>query len=265
MYVIVPVASVGCGKSTIGKTLATVCGWGHVQNDDITGTNRRPKFLKAVLDSLENHNAVYADRNNSSHKERQELVDGLRKAHGQVTLIGLEFQVKGDAIPELKKVTQDRVFARKGHQTVSTDLLAAQKIYMIMGGFIKRFEPFTAQEHEEYAVIVEAPVLKNNTADNVLALLQQIKENEHTSPLLKDVEYTSEKVRDTVAALVAAETKSEEVLEKERQERQKNQKRKPSTKARGGPAKKQAKLGFSGKDTRKSAATAKTVDAPKTD
>ncbi|RDW27826.1 tRNA ligase kinase domain-domain-containing protein [Yarrowia lipolytica] len=243
-YVIVPVASVGCGKSTVGKTLASVCGFGQVQNDDITGTNRRPKFLQAILEQLESHQVVYADRNNSSVKERKELVDGLRKELGnEVDMVGLQFVHNQQTIPALKKITQERVFARKDHQTVSTATLAPQKIYMIMGGFIKRLEPFTDAEKKEYKLIVDLPVEKDNTADNVLRLLEKIKDNSATAPMLEDTKYTDQEVRDTVQNLIVSETKSEEVLQKEKEEREKNRKRKPADKSKG-PRKKQPKLTF---------------------
>lgn len=243
-YVIVPLASVGCGKSTVGKTLASVCGFGQVQNDDITGTNRRPKFLKAILEQLESHQVVFADRNNSSVKERKELVDGLKKALGNdVDLVGLQFVHNEQTIPALKKITQERVFARKDHQTVSTETLAPQKIYMIMGGFIKRLEPFTDEEKKEFKLTIDLPVEKDNTADNVLKLLKEIKENSDTAAMLEGVNYTDQEVRDSVQSLIASETKSAEVLQKEKQEREMNRKRKPSGKGKG-PQKKQPKWAF---------------------
>ncbi|KAG5356778.1 tRNA ligase 1 [Yarrowia sp. C11] len=244
-YVIVPIASVGCGKSTVGKTLASICGFGQVQNDDITGTNRRPKFLKAILEQLETHQVVFADRNNSSFKERKELVDGLRKELGsKVDMIGLQFVHTPETIPALKKITQQRVFARKDHQTVSTETLAPQKIYMIMGGFIKRLEPFTDEEKKEYKLIVDLPVEADNSADNVLKVLQAIKDNSDTAGILSDVNYTDEQVREAVQSLVVSETKSKEVLEAEQKEREKNRKRKPAAGKGTGPKKKQPKLDF---------------------
>ncbi|KAG5366457.1 tRNA ligase 1 [Yarrowia sp. B02] len=246
-YVIIPVASVGCGKSTIGKTLASVCGFGQVQNDDITGTNRRPKFLKAILEQLEDHRVVYADRNNSSFKERKELVDGLKKELGnEVGFVGLQFVHTEATVPALKKVTQERVFARKDHQTVSTEKLAPGKIYMIMGGFIKRLEPFTPEEKELFKLVVDLPVEKDNTADNVLKVLEQIGECEGTKGMLEDVTYTDGEIREKVQELIKNDTKSEEVLKKEKEEREKNRKRKPSEKS-GKPRKKQPKLSFDNK------------------
>lgn len=244
-YVIVPIASIGCGKSTVAKTLAKICAWGHVQNDDITGTNRRPKFLKAILEELKTHNVVFADRNNSSVKERKELEDGLRKELGpDVDFVGLQFVHSEKTIPELKKVTQERVFARKAHQTITTEALAPGKIYMIMGGFIKRLEPFTEEEKKEYKLIVDLPVLKDNSADNVLTVLQQIKSTESTEGMLEGVSYTDDQVREVVKELIEENTKSPEVLAKEKEEREKNRKRKPSTRGGKGPQKKQPKIAF---------------------
>lgn len=40
-YVLVPVATIGCGKTTVSRTLVELCGWGHVQNDDLL---KYPRF-----------------------------------------------------------------------------------------------------------------------------------------------------------------------------------------------------------------------------
>ena len=45
-FILVPISTIGCGKTTIGLALTSLFGWGHIQNDDITGPRRPPRFTK---------------------------------------------------------------------------------------------------------------------------------------------------------------------------------------------------------------------------
>ncbi|KAK0845657.1 tRNA ligase, partial [Friedmanniomyces endolithicus] len=40
--VLVPVATIGCGKTTVALALRQLFGWGHVQNDNITVKKSKP-------------------------------------------------------------------------------------------------------------------------------------------------------------------------------------------------------------------------------
>ncbi|KAL2129542.1 hypothetical protein VTI74DRAFT_7626 [Chaetomium olivicolor] len=137
--ILVPIATIGCGKTTIGLALASLFGWGHIQNDNITGARRPPRFTKAVLDQLQEFPAVFADRNNAMTHERKQLLTDVKVQHATARLVALHF-VHND-IDTIRKVTQDRVLARgDNHQTIqaATDM---NKVVGIMEGFIQRFEP----------------------------------------------------------------------------------------------------------------------------
>ncbi|KAH6635086.1 fungal tRNA ligase phosphodiesterase domain-containing protein [Chaetomium sp. MPI-SDFR-AT-0129] len=137
--ILVPIATIGCGKTTIALALASLFNWGHIQNDNITGPKRPPRFTKAVLDQLEEHYAVYADRNNALKHERRQLLMDVKTQHTSARLVALNF-VHND-IDAIRQVTQERVFARgDNHQTIqaATDM---NKVVGIMEGFIQRFEP----------------------------------------------------------------------------------------------------------------------------
>ncbi|KAJ8610040.1 hypothetical protein MRB53_038767 [Persea americana] len=78
--VLVPIATLGCGKTTIAIALTKLFGWGHEQNDNIQGKSNRPaRFVKALADSLTKHNVVIADRNNHQKRERTQLIADLDK------------------------------------------------------------------------------------------------------------------------------------------------------------------------------------------
>ncbi|KAK4126029.1 tRNA ligase [Parathielavia appendiculata] len=136
--ILVPIATIGCGKTTIGLALSSLFGWGHIQNDNITGPKRPPRFTRALLDELDEHAAVFADRNNAMKHERKQLINDVKMQHATARLVALNF-VHND-IDKIRQVTQDRVLARgDNHQTIqaATDM---GKVVGIMEGFIKRFE-----------------------------------------------------------------------------------------------------------------------------
>jgi tRNA ligase len=137
--ILVPIATIGCGKTTIGVALSKLFGWGHIQNDNITGPKRPPRFTKALLDQLEEFSAVFADRNNAMKHERKQLIHDVKMQHSTARLVALHF-VHHD-IDTIRRVTQDRVLQRgDNHQTIqaATDMT---KVASIMEGFIQRFEP----------------------------------------------------------------------------------------------------------------------------
>lgn len=139
--ILVPIATIGCGKTTIAIALSHLFDWGHVQNDNITGKGRPPRFTKEVLAQLEDKNVVFADRNNAQRHERQQILGDVKLTHPEVRLVALNFSHAPEMIEKIREVTQNRVFARgDNHQTIqaATDL---NKVKGIMEGFIHRFEP----------------------------------------------------------------------------------------------------------------------------
>lgn len=139
--ILVPIATIGCGKTTIALALSHLFGWGHVQNDNITGKNRPPRFTKEVLTQLDELPVVFADRNNASRHERKQIIQDVHSTHPHVRLIALNFVHNRATVDRLRQVTQDRVLSRgDNHQTLqaATDM---KKVVGIMEGFIQRFEP----------------------------------------------------------------------------------------------------------------------------
>lgn len=137
--ILVPIATIGCGKTTIAVALSKLFDFGHVQNDNITGSKRPPRFTKAVLEQLDQHRAVTADRNNAQKHERKQLLTDVKMQHGEARLVALNFV--HDDISKVREITQSRVFARgDNHQTIqaATD---PNKVKGIMEGFLARFEP----------------------------------------------------------------------------------------------------------------------------
>lgn len=139
--ILVPIATIGCGKTTIAVALQQLFGWGLVQNDNIMGKGRPPRFTKEVLTQLAEKPVVFADRNNAQRHERKQILDDVRIPHPEIRLVALNFVHSPEAISKIRETTQARVLARgDNHQTIqaATDM---KKVVGIMEGFINRFEP----------------------------------------------------------------------------------------------------------------------------
>ncbi|KAI0160862.1 tRNA ligase [Hypoxylon sp. FL1284] len=137
--VLVPVATIGCGKTTVGVSLTHLFGWGIVQNDNIQGKQRPAKMVQAVLSQLMEHPVVIADRNNAERREREQIINDVKWQHRDALLVALNF-AHGD-IDEIRRVTRERVLMRgDNHQTIQA-ASDQSKVVGIMENFIHRFQP----------------------------------------------------------------------------------------------------------------------------
>ena len=143
--VLVPVASIGCGKTTVALALVHLFGWGHVQNDNITGKANRPKqFATQVCNSLSANVAMIADRNNHQRRERKQIIDDVSQIIPTAKFVALHYvhDPKETMLPKIRKITQDRIFERgDNHQTIQAGTKSSGEIIGIMEGFLSRFEP----------------------------------------------------------------------------------------------------------------------------
>ncbi|EEP78627.1 conserved hypothetical protein [Uncinocarpus reesii 1704] len=141
--VLVPVASIGCGKTTVALALARLFGWGHIQNDNIQGKERPKKFAQGIRRSLLDHKAVIADRNNHQKRERRQIIDDVRSIVPEARFVALHYvhEPKGRLISTIRKVTRQRVLERgDNHQTIRAGSKSPDEIIGIMEGFLNRFE-----------------------------------------------------------------------------------------------------------------------------
>ncbi len=143
--ILLPVASIGCGKTTVAIALTKLFGWGHVQNDNITGKQNRPKqFCMLTTNTLADHPAMIADRNNHQKRERKQIMDDVLQIVPGARFVALHYvhDPKPQMLPKIRQVTQERIFARgDNHQTIQAGSKSRSDILAIMEGFLSRFEP----------------------------------------------------------------------------------------------------------------------------
>lgn len=138
--ILCPIATIGCGKTTVALGLTHLFGWGHVQNDNISGKGRPPRFVRAILDQLQSHPVVFADRNNAQRHERRQIITDVKTQHASALIVCLNFRHDEGDIEAIRHTTQERVLKRgDNHQTIhaATD---QEKFIGVMEGFIKRYE-----------------------------------------------------------------------------------------------------------------------------
>lgn len=191
--ILVPIATVGCGKTTIAIALQFLFDWGHVQNDNIMGKGRPPRFTKEVLTQLEKKPVVFADRNNAQRHERQQILDDIHLHHPHVRLVALNFVHSAETLEKVRQVTQNRVLSRgDNHQTIqaATD---PQKVIGIMEGFIHRFEALNpnAKPDEGFDAVIDLDptVDSRENLETVIGLLSNIYPNLFTDmPTSEDLD-----------------------------------------------------------------------------
>ncbi|KAK9470051.1 RNA ligase-domain-containing protein [Dipodascopsis tothii] len=142
-FVVVPVATIGCGKTTLGLTLAELYGWGHVQNDNVTGKGASLRFVEQIKAALGDHRVVFADRNNHQARERRQIFDDLSRIAPllDVRYVCVQFVHRAADIAAIRQTTASRVFDRgDNHQSIQAATMPKAKIMGIMNGFISRFQ-----------------------------------------------------------------------------------------------------------------------------
>lgn len=144
--ILVPVATIGCGKTTIALALCKLFGWGHIQNDNITVKRGKPlAFATACCAELEKYDAMIADRNNHQRREREQLITDVSKVVPTARFVALHFVHDRGNYENIRQALRDRVLSRgDNHQTIHTSK-GSEEIIGIMEGFLHRFEAVNSE------------------------------------------------------------------------------------------------------------------------
>ncbi|KAG6003252.1 hypothetical protein E4U21_002235 [Claviceps maximensis] len=176
--ILCPIATIGCGKTTLALALTHLFGWGHIQNDDISGKGRAPRFTRAVIDQLQNHPVVFADRNNATRRERKQLITDVKLQHSTAKIVCLNFHHEKGSVEKIRSITQARVLSRgDNHQTIHAASDRA-KFLGVMEGFIKRFEYCTPYTYPDcgFDLIIDLDA-QNSTRQNLETTVHRLQQN----------------------------------------------------------------------------------------
>jgi tRNA ligase len=141
--VLVPVATLGCGKTTIALALTKLFpDWGHIQNDNITVKSRKTlAFAHGCSKGLIDHPVMIADRNNHQRREREQLIVDVLGVVPRARFVALHFVHNREEFDDIRTNLRTRVLDRgDNHQTIHTSK-GEGEIIGIMEGFLHRFEP----------------------------------------------------------------------------------------------------------------------------
>lgn len=191
-FVFIPIATIGCGKTTIGRSLANLFDWGHIQNDDLP-SKLKTGLVTECLKQLHTRDAVVCDRNNHMKRERNQLFEQfyqLKVNHllpnTALVMVCLNFIPPGIDKLELRAITIDRIVARGDkHQSIKSDTdpnLAAK----VLNGFISRFQPLNTDydPDSEFNHVINVDFRQDPevSVKNVISDL-----NQHYPGLIKDI------------------------------------------------------------------------------
>ncbi|ORY02376.1 tRNA ligase-like protein [Clohesyomyces aquaticus] len=141
--VLVPVATIGCGKTTLALALKKLFDWGHFQNDNVTVKKNRPQvFAQTILALMATTPVVIADRNNHQKRERDQLMTDVSRSCPEARFVALHYVHDRSNYDAIREATRDRIFARgDNHQTIQAGSKGKDEILEIMEGFMHRFQP----------------------------------------------------------------------------------------------------------------------------
>lgn len=187
-YVLIPISTIGCGKTTVFQTILNLFpNWAHVQNDNIANNSTKNKLVVQCLTELARTDAslVFCDRNNHQKRERQQLFDqflSLKDSYLPAD-IGLKFiainfvDVSLDK-QELFDVTYDRISKRgDNHQSIkfNTDTKLANQV---MNGFIKRFQRLDINQEpdNQFDLVINMKISEDSSLFNAKTIIEELKQ-----------------------------------------------------------------------------------------
>ncbi|KAJ1668780.1 tRNA ligase [Coemansia sp. RSA 1646] len=163
---IMPIATIGCGKTTVSLVLSKLFGFGHVQNDNITTKPSRVAFHREILDQFDDHSFVIADRNNHLQELRKTLKEAVcGELHG-CRVVALYWDHDNAFKSEIMNTTTKRVLSRgEAHQSLTPQ--RTKDFRRIMHGFVTSFAPLDQESEKDVTVdeIIELDPLADSSVN----------------------------------------------------------------------------------------------------
>ena len=138
---LVPVATIACGKTTLSLALSQLFGFGHVQNDNITAKKQaRDVFHNSILNQFQTKSIVIADRNNHIGMLRESLTSTIKDKIPNCRIIALYWNHDNASTHTFLKTAIQRVRGRgERHQSLTPG--RNPNFDKILLRFLQDFEP----------------------------------------------------------------------------------------------------------------------------
>ena len=112
---IIPVAIVGSGKTTLARVLSSVSprSFAHIQSDNVfSKKNAAAQFTKAVIEAFKTHDVVYADKNNHLFQHRQTICREFKQLYPGGSVVLLDWQVEKHDRSRVIQFCKNRIMSR---------------------------------------------------------------------------------------------------------------------------------------------------------
>ncbi|KAF9113084.1 hypothetical protein BGX27_002240 [Mortierella sp. AM989] len=139
--VIMPIASIGCGKTTVSVALSKLFGWTHVNSDDFFHfrKNSGQKFITEVVKQLGNNTVVIADRNNFQYSHREKIMDAVLAEYPKTRFVAMYWSHDKLPIAQIREMAVERVKNRgSNHQCLTPEY--SPDYEGIIQSFLRSFE-----------------------------------------------------------------------------------------------------------------------------
>ena len=93
---ILPIAIVGAGKTTLARVLSKICPveFRHIQSDNMPAKKKAAYFTEMILDAFKECGVVYADKNNHLFQHRSAVIGEFKAAHPSGLAVVLDWEVE---------------------------------------------------------------------------------------------------------------------------------------------------------------------------
>ncbi|KAJ1553412.1 hypothetical protein HK096_007940 [Nowakowskiella sp. JEL0078] len=161
---IIPIASIACGKTTLGRYIKLLFSTGHIQSDDT-----RRSFKYAVMDSLEHNQIVYADKNNHLGMHRREISKIFKEKFVDGIVVAVDWGITREMLDEVLPIAMKRVEDRgENHQTLTPGSCDYASIIKM---FVTQREPLDLESEPDSLIdyVIDLKIL--NTPRENLAMV----------------------------------------------------------------------------------------------
>ncbi|KAG0292150.1 hypothetical protein BGZ97_005687, partial [Linnemannia gamsii] len=170
--VIIPIATIGCGKTTVSVALSKLFGWGHVSSDDFHHYRKTAgqQFMKAVVGTLKDHMVVIADRNNHEFLHRQKIMETVKAVYPKTRFVALYWSHEETPINTVRDIEIERVKNRgANHQSMTPEFCPEYEF--IIQRFLRTFEPLNPMVAPDSGF---SYVIENTPGEESLVIVERV-------------------------------------------------------------------------------------------
>ncbi|KAF9083349.1 hypothetical protein BGX23_011559 [Mortierella sp. AD031] len=170
--VIIPIATIGCGKTTVSVALSKLFGWSHVSSDDFHHYRKTSgqQFIKAVVNKLKDHTVVIADRNNHEFVHRQKIMASVKSVYPKTRFVALYWSHEETPIQTVREMEIERVKSRGANHQCMTPEFCPEYEFIIQR-FLRTFEPLNPMIEPDSGF---SYVVENTPGEESLTIVERV-------------------------------------------------------------------------------------------